>query len=100
MRNQVRAHAAVGEIHQVKSGCARGKGEVGDADKIPVADAVVMLLESIQRAPQQTGVDLAVAAVRSAESEPRPGGRGSKTRECNIDKKTARKYQDIQLRRQ
>ena len=63
MRNQVRAHAAVGEIHQVKSGCARGKGEVGDADKIPVADAVVMLLESIQRAPQQTGVDLAVAAV-------------------------------------
>ena len=74
MRNQVRAHAAVGEIHQVKSGCARGKGEVGDADKIPVADAVVMLLQSIQRAPQQTGVDLAVATVRSAESEPRPEG--------------------------
>ena len=99
MRNQVRAHAAVGEIHQVKSGCARGKGEVGDADKIPVADAVVMLLESIQRAPQQTGVDLAVAAVLSAESETRPGGRGSKTRECNIDKKASRKYQDIELQR-
>ena len=69
-------------------------------DSLRAREHFAGFLESIQRAPQQTGVDLAVAAVRSAESEPRPGGRGSKTRECNIDKKTARKYQDIQLRRQ
>jgi len=60
MSNQVRAHAAVGEVHQVKPRCARGKGEVGDTDNIPVADAVVMLLQSIERTPQQTGIYWAV----------------------------------------
>ena len=47
MGNQVGPHATIGEVHQVKPRCARGKGEVGDADKIPVADAVVMLLQSL-----------------------------------------------------
>jgi hypothetical protein len=54
MGNQVRAYAAVSEVHQVKPGYARGKREVGDTDKIPVTDAVVMSLQRVERAPQQT----------------------------------------------
>ena len=54
MGNQVRAHVAVGEVHHVKPRRTRGKGKIGDADKIPVADAVAMSLQSIERTPQQT----------------------------------------------
>jgi hypothetical protein len=38
----------------VKPRCARGKREIGDADKIPVADTVVVLLQGIERTSQQT----------------------------------------------
>jgi hypothetical protein len=58
------------------------------------------LLQSIERAPQQTRVDLTVGTPRPSEREPRSGGCRSKAGECNIYKKTARKYQDIQLRQQ
>ncbi len=100
MGNQVRARAAVGEVHQVKPRCARGKGEVGDSDKIPVADAVVMLLQSIERTPQQPGIYLAVDTVCSSECEPGSSGPKSKAGKRKIDKKTAGKYQDIELQRQ
>ena len=49
MGNQVRMHTAVGKVHQVKPWCARGKGEISDADKIPVTDAVAMLLQRTER---------------------------------------------------
>jgi hypothetical protein len=97
MGNQVRAHVAVGEVHQVKPRCARGKGEVGDADKIPVADAVVVLLQSIERTPQQTGIYLAADTFCPSARERgsrRPRSKGGNRK---IDKKTAGKYQDIEL---
>src|SRR5882757_3662887 len=100
MGNQVRAHAAVGDVHQVKPRCARGKGEVGDADKIPIADAVVMLLQSIERTPQQTGIYLAVDTFCGSACEPGSRGPRSKAGKSKIDKKTTRKYQDIELQHQ
>jgi hypothetical protein len=63
MSNQVRSDAAVSKIHQVKPRCARGKGEVSDADKIPVADASVVSLQRIKRTSKQTGIDPTVDTV-------------------------------------
>ena len=103
MSNQVRAHVAVGEVHQVKPRCARRKGEVDDADRIPVANAVLMLLQSIERTPQQTGIYPAVDTFRpSCPSERELSYRGprSKAGKRKIDKKTAGKYQDIELQHQ
>jgi len=74
MGNQVGPHATIGEVHQVKPRCARGKGEVGDADKIPVADAVVMLLQSSERTPQQSGVYLAIDTFWPPERKPGSSG--------------------------
>ena len=99
MGNQVRARAALGEVHQVKPRCARGKGEVGDADKIPIANAGVMLLQSIERTPQQTGSDLTVDAFCSSESEPSSCRPRSNAGKSKIDQKASRKYQDIELQR-
>ena len=98
MGNQVRAHRAVGEVHQVKPRCARGKREIGDADKIPVADAVVMLRQGIERAPQQTRIYSAVDTFCPSESKPCSRGPRSEAGKCKIDKKTAGMYQDIELR--
>jgi hypothetical protein len=100
MGNQVRAHSALGETHQVKPRCARGKGEVGDTDKIPVADAVAMLLQSIERTPQQTGIYLVVDTFCPSECEPSSRGPGSKAGKRKIDKKTAGNYQDIEFQHQ
>ena len=69
MRNQVRSYVAVGELYQVKSWCTRGKGEVSDADKVSVRDAVLMSLQSIERPPNQIGGYPAVDSFRSSESE-------------------------------
>jgi hypothetical protein len=98
MRNQMRVHAAISEGHHMEPRCARRKGEVGDADNISVADAVPVSIQRIERAPQQTGIDLAVGPVWSSDCEPSSRGSIGNTRECKIDKKTARKYQDIELR--
>ena len=100
MGNQVRAHVALGEVHQVKPRCARGKGEVGDADKIPVADVVVVLLQSIERTPQQTAIYLAVDTFCPSESEPGSRGPRGEAGKRKFDKKTAGKYQDIELQHQ
>ena len=100
MGNQVRAHAAVGEVHQVKPWCTRGKGEVRDPDKIPVADAVAMLVQNIERTPQQTGIYLACDTFCPAGSEPGSRGPRSNAGEGKIDKKTAGKYQDTELQHQ
>jgi hypothetical protein len=100
MGNQVRAHVAIGEAHQVKPRCARGKGEVGDADKIPVADAVAMLLQRIERTPQQTGIYPVVDTFCPSECEPGSRGSASNAGKRKIDKKTAGKYQDIELQHQ
>ena len=97
MGDQVRADAAVNEVHQVKPWCARGKREIGDADNIPVGDAVAMLFEGIERTPQQTGIYVAVETRCLSQREPGSRGRGGKTGEGKIDKITAGKYQDMQL---
>jgi hypothetical protein len=83
----------------VEPRCTRRKGEVSDADKVSVADAVVMSLQRIERTPKQTGIDLAVDAFCSPESEPGSRGSRSKAGKRKIDKKTAGKYQDVELRR-
>jgi len=98
MGNQVRTHAAVGEVHQVKPRCARGKREIGDADKIPVGDALVMLRQSIERTPQQTRIYSAVDTFCPSESEPGSRGSASKAGKRKIDKKTTGNYQDDGLR--
>ncbi len=55
MGDQMRSHAAVGELDQVEPRCTRGEGEISDADKVSVGDAVVMPLQSLERALKQTG---------------------------------------------
>ena len=97
MSDPVRAHAALGEVHQVKPRCTRRKGEVSDADKISVADAVVMLLQSIERTPQQTGIYL-VDTFWPSERDPSSHGPRSNAGKRKIDEKTAGNYQDEGLR--
>ena len=98
MGNQVRAHAAVGDVHQVKPRCARGKREIGDADKVPVADGVVMLRQGIERTPQQTRIYAAVDTFCPSQSEACSRGPGSEAGKRKIDKKTARNKQDDEPR--
>jgi hypothetical protein len=97
MGNQMRPHAAVGEVHHVKPWCTRRKGEVGDADKIPVSDAVLMSLQSIERTPQQAGIYLAIDTFWPPKREPGSRGPRSKAGKRKIDKKTTGNYQDHTL---
>jgi hypothetical protein len=89
MGNQVRPHAAVSEVHQVKPWYARRKGEVSHADKVSVADAILMSLQSIEGTPKQARIDPTVDTDRSSESKPSSCGPRSKGRKRKIDKKTA-----------
>ena len=94
MGNQVRMHTAVGQVHQVKPWCARGKGEISDADKIPVTDAVAMLLQGTERTLQQTGIYLAIDTFCPSLSDPGSRGPRCKGGKRKIDKKTPRNVQD------
>ena len=67
--------------------CTRGKGEVSDADKVSVGDAVVMSLQSIERAPKQTGSYLAADSFRSPESGPSACRRSSQAGKESLTKK-------------
>jgi hypothetical protein len=87
MGNQVRSHAAVIEVHQVEPWCTRRKGEVSDADKVSVADSVLMSLQSIERTPNQTGIDLTVDTVCSSEGKPSSCGPRSKAGKRKMIKK-------------
>ena len=97
MGNQVRAHAAVGEIHQVESRRSRGKGEVSDADKVSVNDAVLMALQRISRPTQQIWRDLAADSFCLPKRRPRSRGRRSQASQREFDKRTARIYQDLEF---
>ena len=77
MGDQMRSHAAVGKLHQVEPRCTRGEGEVGDADNVSVGDAVVMSLQSIESALQQTGRYLAADTVNLRKSGPTACSRSS-----------------------
>jgi hypothetical protein len=99
MGNQVRPHATIAEVHQVEPWRARRKGEIGDADKIPVADAALMSLQSAERAPQQTRVYPAVDTFWPSERKTGSRRPGSNAGKRKIDKKTTRKYQDVELQR-
>ena len=77
MRHQMRLHAAVGDLNQVEPRCTRGKGEVGEADKVSVGDAVVMSLQRIERPPQQSRRYRADDTFRLPESGPNACRRGS-----------------------
>src|ERR1700722_4990330 len=65
--DQMRPHAAISEAQQVEPRCTRRKGEVNDADKVSVADAVLMSLQGIERTPKQSGSYWAVDTLCSAE---------------------------------
>ena len=58
-----------------------------------------MSIQRIERAPQKTGSDLAVGTVCSSESETGSCGPRRKADKRKIEKKTAGKYQDVELRR-
>jgi hypothetical protein len=58
-----------------------------------------MSLQRIECTPQQTGSDLAVGTAGLSESEPGSCGARSKAGKRKIAKKTAGKYQDVELRR-
>jgi hypothetical protein len=58
-----------------------------------------MSLKRIERTPQQTGSDLAVGTVCLCESESGSCGPRSQAGKRKIDKPTAGKYQDVELRR-
>jgi len=99
MCNQVRLHAAVGELHQVESRSARGKRKVRHADKVSVGDAVVMPLQSVKRTPQQTGSYLAIDSFCPSESEPSSCKPGSKAGKSEPDPEATGNCQDIELQR-
>src|SRR4029077_20151448 len=98
MRHQMRLHAAVGELNQVEPRCTRGKGEVGEADKVSVGDAVVMSLQRIERPPQQSRRYRADDTFRLPESGPNACRRGSQAGYREPEKRTTGKYQDVELR--
>jgi hypothetical protein len=56
-----------------------------------------MLLQSIERTPQQTGIYPAVGTLCPTECEPGARRRRSKAGKRKIDKKTTGKYQDMEL---
>jgi len=84
----------------VKPRCARGQREIGYADKIPVADTVVVLLQSIECTPQQTLVYLGVDTFCPSECQSGSRGPSREAGKRKIDKKTAGKYQDKELQYQ
>jgi len=99
MGHQMRPHTAIGELHHVEPRHTRGKGEVSNADEVLGADAVLMALQSIERAPKQTGSYLAVDSLGSPKNGPRACSHRSHAGESKIDKKTAGNYQDVKLQR-
>jgi hypothetical protein len=97
MSDEMTVHAAVGEIHHVKSRCARGKRKVRNSDEILIGDAVPMALQGIERAPKQTGGYLAVGCSGWPKNGPRACSRGSHPGQSEIEKKTTGKYQDVEF---
>ena len=80
MGNPMRSHAAVGEVHQVEPRRVRGKGEVGDADEIPVRNAALVSFECPEGALQQPGIYRPTDPRRSSDGGPRsrrPSGQAS-----------------------
>lgn len=98
MGNPMRAHAAVGEPHQVEPRCTRGKGEVSDPDIVSVGNAIAMSLQSIERTPKQSGRYLPVGSFCSSKSGLSSRGPRGQAGKSNLDKKTARIYQDVEFR--
>jgi hypothetical protein len=84
----------------VEPRCTRREGEVSDADKISVADTALMLLQSVERTPTQTGIDLTVDPFCSPQRKLCSRRSRSKAGQRKIDKKAAGKHQDIELRQQ
>jgi hypothetical protein len=82
MRHQVRSHAAVREIQQMKSRRTRGEGEIRNADRVAVSDAQTMPLQCIECAPKHTGryrgTSLPAPSECGQRSKSDPGNRASK----------------------
>jgi hypothetical protein len=96
MRDQMRAHAAIGEIHQVKSREARGQREIGNADEILESDAVAVSFQRVQGTTEQDRRYGAIDAVSSRRSRARHGRRTSQTGQGETEEMTAR-CQDVEF---
>ena len=81
----------------MKPGHTRRQREVGDADKVVVPDAVLVLLQSSERTTKQPAIDFTADTLYSPDSECCSRGPRSKTGKCKIDKKTTGNYQDTEL---
>jgi hypothetical protein len=77
MSNEMRAHAAVGEIHQVESRRTRGKGKVSYSDEVSVGYAPLMSFQSVERALKQIGSNRAAHSFYLCKGGPGAGGRRS-----------------------
>jgi len=77
MSDEMRAHAAVGEIHQVESRRTRGKGKVSYSDEVSVGYAALMSFQSVERAPKQIGSNRAAHPFYLCKGGPGAGGRRS-----------------------
>ena len=74
MSNEMRAHAAVGEIHQVESRRTRGKGKVSYSDEVSVGYAALMSFQSVERARCPSVVEVTASrpsALNAAPPTPR-----------------------------
>jgi hypothetical protein len=91
MGNPMRAHTAIGELHQVKSGEPRRQGKVSDTDNVPAGDAVTMSLQSIKRTLKQTRRYPRTDLLSSSKSESSSHGTRSDAGQSKIDQETARK---------
>jgi hypothetical protein len=97
MRDQMRAYATVGEIHQVEPWRSRRQGEIRDSDKISVADAVAVPIQRMQRAPKQGRRHLVPDTVRSPRSTPSDCRAASQTGQRDPKEKTTGKGQDAKF---
>lgn len=97
MRDQMRAYAAVGEVHQVEPRRMRGQGEVRDADKISVRDAVAVPFQRVERAPKQGRRQWATDTIRSLNGGSSDGRGGSHTGQRETEKMTTGICQDVKF---
>jgi hypothetical protein len=95
--DQMRARAALGDIHQVKSRHTRGQGEVRNGDEILEADAVVVSFQRGQRTMQQDWGYQAIDAAGGTRSRASEGRRVNQSRRGQAEEKTTGKCQDFRF---
>jgi hypothetical protein len=98
MRDQMRTNAAVSEPQHVEPWPTRGPGEIRDADKVPVGDAVAVSVQRIERALTQGRGHEAAGIVRLPEGGPSDRRGASQTGQRETEEMTTGKGQDVKFR--